>query len=182
MNKSAINSLWVTSGIACLLLFTGCAGVSLLDKITYSGIKPVYPMPFVGDTMYEVTVDSLTPTLKWKAQAGVNQYDVAVWDCSSQMAGWKAENRGQRLFYVKQITDTSVTVTPKLEPDHLYLWSVRASDTQVWSTYKTSDWLGFTEINPNYSKGLNYKFRTPKQTASSPVTPPPAPASASTTP
>jgi len=165
MNKSAINSIWVTSGIACLLLLTGCAGVSLLDKIKYSDIKPVYPMPFVGDTMFEVTVDSLTPTLKWEAQEGIKQYDVVVWDCLSKMAGVLAEDRGQRVFYAKQITNASVTVTPKLEPDHLYLWSVRASNTQVWSTYTTSDWLGFMDEHPRYSEGLNYKFRTPKISA-----------------
>lgn len=161
MNKSALSSLWVTFGIACLLLITGCAGVSLTDYVTYSGIKPVYPMPFIVDSMFEVTVDTLTPTLKWKAQEGINQYDVAVWDCPTKVAGRLAEDRGQRVFYAKQIADTSVTVTPKLEPDHLYLWSVRVSGTQAWSTYKTTNWKEYT----SYSAGLNYKFRTPKVSA-----------------
>ena len=169
---------------ALLAVVSGCAGVAVTEKVTYSGIKPEYPMPFAGFTDVEVIIDSLTPTLKWQAKEGIKEYDIAVWDSpfkqhdksfkqimedsygtnrkDNDPFSRRPEERGERVFYAKQITGTSVTVTPELKPDHFYLWSVRASGTEEWSTYRQYDWLSAAALQPQHSKGHSYKFYTPK--------------------
>jgi len=202
MNKTMGKFLLTAINCALLALATGCAGVAIGEKVTYHGIKPVYPMPFYMSSDLEVTIDSLTPTLKWEGKEGVQTYDVAVWDTPFKQYFEKKsfkqimvdnfgenqkensldskyarrpEELGERVFYAKLIAGTSVTVTPELKPNHLYLWSVRSSGTEEWSTYDQYDWLGAAAGQPQSSTGHSYKFRTPNQTAGSAVTPTPTP-------
>jgi hypothetical protein len=162
--KTTLSRALCALAAAALLATGGCAGVSITQVMSYPVIKPEYPMPFVGDSMYSVTVDSLTPTLRWKAKSGVDKYDVAVWESPSQLAGMtitgsSIEELGDQVFFSQGIDGQSVTVTPELKPDKLYFWSVRPARTRVWSTYKSHE-LDFSTV-----EGLHFKFCTPKAVA-----------------
>lgn len=179
-------------GCGLLAVLAGCAGASLNEIIKYQGIKPIYPMPFasMAGSDFEVTVDSLTPTLKWQASGGSQGYDVAVWEQAvntnntnfwkgfssaltvdkkygSSLKGYDAakrerkEVRGERIFFAKQVTNNEVMIMPELKSNHLYFWSVKVSGTEQWSTFSADDWVYRLDGGRDLSVGRFYKFRTP---------------------
>ena len=158
--------------IGCsILTLTGCASCSINSLPTYPDIKPEYPPPFVASETYTnlnvdatVTVNSLTPTLRWAAKTGVQKYDVAVWTCPDRyLTGQFAQELGDQVFFTKGIQELEVRVTPALKPGIRYYWSVRPSGTEQWSTYNLHNILAHAALDTSSSSyNLHFKFYTPK--------------------
>ena len=142
-----------------------------LLTVTYSGVKPVYPLPLAdsmplgvnGNVDPSVTVESTTPTLKWNAEEGVRSYDVAVWECPRRyLTGMFAQELGEQVFFASRVPGDSVKITPPLKSMQRYFWSVRPTGTESWSTYNIYEPLKYAALQPTgSSKGLYYKFVVP---------------------
>lgn len=154
-----------------VITLTGCGGFLQTAMPTYPDIKPEYPLPFVANYSSAdlnvdatVTVDSLTPTLRWAPQTGVQKYDVAVWTCPSRyLTGQFEQELGDQVFFTKEIRGLSVRITPALKPGIRYYWSVRPSGTEKWSTYNIHDYFKHAVLDRSSSSyNLHFKFRTPK--------------------
>ncbi len=158
--------------LLCPVLAMGMAGCTDgLLRVTYSGIKPSYPLPLGnkdpvgihGNVDPSVRVESTTPILKWDAKEGIRNYDVAVWECPTRyLTGMFAAELGQQVFFSSGVQGLSVKVTPPLKSKKRYYWSVRPSGTELWSTYDIYDPMAYATLqHTRSSKGQYFKFSTP---------------------
>jgi hypothetical protein len=111
---------------------TGCVMWPIPDQ-TY-GLEPVSPK-LPRWLFGERTVESLTPTLKWKPsdQGPGTTYDLIVYEIIGGDIPWK------EVYYREGLTMPEHQVEEPLQPGKSYYWSVRAhQDGQV------SDWSRFT--------------------------------------
>ena len=86
--------------------------------------------------------------------------DVAVWKGCEAATGH--ELLGERIFFEREIRGLSVKISPPLEPDKLYYWSVRPTGNRQWSTYHARTLTGYDLIDSQNGDGLHFKFLTPK--------------------
>jgi hypothetical protein len=128
----------------------------------FHGLRPVEPS--VGRPAHYPKVDSLQPTLAWKASPEPGaRYDLAI--CPSESAtllAGRTGSPGDAVYYREGIEQTAHKVETPLAPRTKYLWSVRVrteSGVSDWSTY---DYMYGGRVGEQYlEKRLPYRFRTP---------------------
>jgi hypothetical protein len=143
-----------------LILLSGCT------IPTYKGgIEPIYPGVRSVGKSYE-TVDSLTPTFRWKAtEAASCTYDFSIWDAGDVVADGPYGMRllrGPALYYKEALPKPEHTVELPLGPDSRYYWSARLrcnGKVSEWATYDYSQWAG---IAASEGKNWPFGFKTPK--------------------
>ena len=154
MKRHIINALFG------LIILAGCT------IPTYKGgIEPIYPGVRSVGKSYE-TVDTLTPTFRWKSDAAANcTYDFSIWDAGDAVADGPYRVRllrGPALYYKEALTKPEHTVEIPLGPDSRYYWSARLrcnSQVSEWATYDFSQWAGITAAE---GKNWPFGFKTPK--------------------
>jgi hypothetical protein len=125
---------------ACTLLLTSCATPEKYN----GGVQPVSPIPPLANARLLTTVKSLQPTLSWKS-VGSNgsKYDVMICTGIGKPPGlysnyyntWK---QGVEVYYREGIEGCSHQVEQPLEPNTVYVWSVRkrsGANVGPWCTY-----------------------------------------------
>ncbi len=137
------------------LLLGGCVS----HKI--HGVQVAKPSSLWG---YFAKVESCTPVLSWKSaeSAGIT-YDVSLYKAllKKTLIGTVDETfppeKGEQIFYMENIQETSVKVNTALAPKTYYLWSVRTrrqdGSVSEWSTYDKNVNTGY-----GYSQAWNYWF------------------------
>ena len=131
-----------------LALLGGCAN--------FKEVKPIYPK--VGHPDYPKIVDSLQPKFQWKPIAGSDvTYDLIIYECSEDTSFIpKKEQRStaRRVAYYREgVTETECKIEEPLEPNTVYIWSVRVrrgKEVSDWSVYNysmASSGLRMTWIN-----------------------------------
>ena len=139
-------------------LLTMAAGVLAMTSCAtkHNPIEPVRPKITFGNPAKVHTVDSLRPTLEWKAPAepGVT-YDVIVYTGVPTVLYYE---RGKEVYYHEKIEGTQHIIQQALSPDTVYVWSVRVrkgTNTTAWITYD------FVNLNAR-GRNLLWSFKTPK--------------------
>jgi hypothetical protein len=120
--------------IVWLLLLAGCVN----PRYPVSGLRPIYPPPG-HQPQWFVTVDSLTPTLRWEAfprpadvvrdgrlagLAGVT-YDLRIWRVSESGDGLPYP--GALAYSRDGLVGPQHTLETPLEGGRKYVWTVRAA-------------------------------------------------------
>lgn len=149
--------------ICAMMVICGCT-----MPIYRGGIEPIYPgVRMVGKT-YE-TVDTLTPTFRWKSGApSGSTYDFAIWDSGkTSVSGLNAfeVTKGPAVYYKEGLARPEHTVEIPLGPDSRYFWSVRIrSNGKVsgWAYYDYEQWTG---VGSSSGRNWLYNFKTPKMDA-----------------
>lgn len=190
-----IKTIQNAAALLATLVLTACA-------TKYNGIKPVSPgaympyeksnweilNPFNSDLIRLThdkpipSVDSLQPTLRWEAVAGVDSYDVTIYTgvpkdpaqvtltgkekLEKKRTGWFV--KGVEVYYREAIRNSSHRVEEPLQPDTAYVWSVRTrtgTNASPWATY---DFQKGGKVAWKYFDGVEghnwwWPFSTPKQ-------------------
>lgn len=184
-------------GVVCglVILLLGCGLGTHLRVIT-----PVYPPvgSWVDPTTSTPPqVDSLTPCLSWRLNPSSEEefarllkgkpdslkYELAIWKAKGfsheeiEASGDRVihsdlmvERPGPLRYHRADLINTEHVVETPLEPDTLYLWSVRVKAVRGGEAY-VSEWATF-DSNLNYGifglplqkvvTGAMWRFRTPK--------------------
>ena len=132
---------------------------------TLHGLEVVSPpVDYISPWLVE-KVDSLHPTLAWKGTTSdVESYDLIVYSGVYILRSGVTPHyeRGVKVYYREGIMGTSHQIEESLEPDTVYLWSVRTrmgSNLGDWSTY---DFTRFMDP-PVTMTNQWWRFRTPKK-------------------
>jgi hypothetical protein len=143
--------------VFCLVLF-GCGATAFKE------IKPIYPK--VGHPDYPKTVDSLQPKLEWKPTADSDvSYDLIIYNCIEDNSWGRQGPRFTAkdvVYYREAVTETECKIEKTLEPDTVYIWSVRVrrgTEVSDWSAYD------YTMATPDMRmtwKNHPFYFKTPK--------------------
>jgi hypothetical protein len=143
-------------GLAVLPIFiSGCEmprsyGTSLFGIPIHACISPIYPAMGYGYVYRYLTIDTLTPELKWRDLKKRGQtYDVAIWETpyrSIEDVDKKADQLqsswGELIFYTNNIPTNFYQITIPLKPDTYYNWSVRIRDgekVKSWSSFNQAE-------------------------------------------
>jgi len=167
------------------LAFMAVALLSGCTSATYKGnVRPV--SPGVGAPGFADTVDSLTPTFRWKADSKAPctddgpspcVYDFAIWDWGEQYAQGTSTvfEWGPTLYRRERLTRPEHTVELPLVPDSRFLWSVRLRTGDTVSAWGTYDFTSFAVVTVVDGKNWRYPFKTPRAEAKGapPRAPPP---------
>lgn len=131
------------------LLLSGCVGT-----MSYPGIEPLAFKPSGMNPNGAVSVDSLTPTFKWKQPIEdlMTRMDLAVWFVG-------ADGTPGELYYSEEgFVGSQHTMKKPLAPGVEYFWSVKKSDSTVWAT---ANYVGVSPIGAAWQKGLPFKIKAP---------------------
>ena len=128
----------------------------------FYGLEPLEPG--VGRPSHYKKVDSLQPTLAWRAapEPGA-RYDLVI--CPSESATIRVGHTGtpgDAVYYREGIEHTSHRVETPLAPRTKYLWSVRVRTGQGVSDWSTYNYMHGGRIGDQYlEEHLPYRFCTP---------------------
>jgi len=132
---------------------------------TYKGgIEPISPGMNTFGKEYE-TVDSLTPTFRWKSDAKSScTYDFGIWDVGESLPHGTGTMvmRGPALYYKEALFQPEHTVEIPLGPDTLYFWSVRTRCDNKVSSWATRDYSRWLIVASSTGQNWPYSFKTPK--------------------
>jgi hypothetical protein len=154
IRATAVTRLGALLATGMLFCAAGCT--------RYHGLRPVEPS--VSRPAHYKKVDSLQPTLAWRASPEPGaRYDLAI--CPSESAtllAGRTGSPGDAVYYREGLEQTSHKVETPLAPGTKYLWSVRVRSDQGVSDWSTYDYLYGGRIGEQYlEKRLPYRFRTP---------------------
>ncbi len=141
---------WIYILIISLLGLNACSAFPVL--------KPIYPEAMTTP----VTLDSLSPTLKWKPFSEPNvTYDVVIYDVITAKSPAERKAMGKVVYYREGLKEPQHKIETPLRPSTEYYWSVRVrrgEKVSDWSTYSYFVYLGV-----GYSSGDNlpFMFKTP---------------------
>jgi hypothetical protein len=152
--------------LTVVLILSGCTLPS------YRGnVRPI--SPGVGAPGFAETVDSLTPTFRWRADSEAPckdeppspcVYDFAIWDQGKAVAegmGTVVEF-GPTLYRREGLSRPEHTVELALGPDSTYFWSVRIRTGDKVSAWGTYDFHSFAVVTTVRGKNWRYPFKTPR--------------------
>lgn len=148
------NSLSVIASV----LLIACVSSQRVYSIASPSPRLKSPSMFVLGTGVP-QVDTLSPTFEWIPQKGIGPpYELVVYN---SLAGYPAEVA----YSVSGLTSTSHRVTTPLQPDRLYLWTVRGSlgnGVSDWASYygETTTCTG-TATGIGWSAGNLFPLHTP---------------------
>lgn len=147
----------------------------------HSGVEPVSPVPitiFVAphpSPNHAITkVDSLQPTLSWKCEdSSKMKFDVIVYTGVWTAPGFFQP--GVEVYYREGIEGFSHHVEQRLEPNSVYVWSVRThtgTNVESWSTFdfqRGNTWMSGNPLSgqswgvAQAGQNLWWSFRTPRE-------------------
>lgn len=130
----------------------------------YSGTTPIYPAMGYMEFGHYPVVNSLQPELKWKEIKTPNQtYELGIWESLGMQALQRKKSWGKPVYFAKDITNPSHTVSSPLKPDKEYHWSVRTREGQTVSPWSSFDEDTFAGLAYAWKKNTAFGFKTPKQ-------------------
>lgn len=135
--------------ISLAVALGGCVGT-----MSYPGIEPLSFRPSGMSPNAAVSVDTLTPTFRWKQPIEdiMTRMDLAVW-----LVG--PDGLPGELYYSEQgFVGNQHTMKIPLAPGIEYFWSVKRSDSTVWAT---ASYAGVSPIGVAWQKGLPFKIKAP---------------------
>lgn len=131
--------------------------------VSFSDLEVTYPE--LGHPVYNVvTVDSLQPTLQWKASPKATEgYDLVVYDGPETFIAYIERGEHTSVYARNRIQKAEHKLEEPLQPDRYYLWSVRphtADGKAEWSRYT---YTGALPLPPFvwWTSGQIFRFKTP---------------------
>ena len=148
-----------------------CINAALLAAIPYLGNathdrlrNSAVPLVQAADSRWTVpvpTIQTLCPTFEWTAakETGV-VYDLIICEGVAETHGyWTA---GKAVHHREGITTTKYTHAQPLQPNTIYVWSVRSRSgdkSSKWAEYMDGDW-SCLQTGPRRNEIL-WPFKTP---------------------
>lgn len=127
---------------------------------TYNGdTKPIYPTPSYMSWIWPTSVDSLSPTFRWKNDSKVSStYDFAIWD---EELGFRMKSR-LPIYYKEALPQPEHKIEVPLAPNTSYVWSVRSRSGDKVSAWATYNYYSFAVVAIGWGTNMLYKFKTPE--------------------
>ena len=163
--RASYKRFWTSNLTLSLLALTSCIG-----RASHPLIQPITPKSHRFWNVSEPKVDSLLPAFRWKLRskfiAPDVTYDFVIYHAifnNGQLPNWLP---GPVVYYVEGLQVPEFRVDKPLNPNKLYLWSIRIRNGATVSEWATYDYVMVAAVPGavfGIEKSRPFLFTTPKK-------------------